>query len=778
MGVPVTRRRSRSRKTAYGAWVLIALIVLVAAYLAALDNSRPHVTGDAVSFSAFVRLADQGRIKNAQVLEFDSYIVGQYSKSAAGGGYNTGVSAGGSARQAADNAGVSTYNTPFLKLSGPDVVTLLLGDQIPTTIDQQSWKQVVSLATYLLPTLIVVLLLVYLILAYRRGAGIFGIRSGAQRIKPDDSRVTFADVAGQQAAITELGEVVEFLREPQRYATLGARIPKGILMYGPPGCGKTLLAKALAGEAGASFYSISGSDFVEVYVGVGAARVRDLFSVARQHTPAIVFVDEIDAVGRARAGSGSPGSNAEQEQALNAILTEMDGFATAEGLIVIGATNRPDVLDPALLRPGRFDRTVGLERPDGAGRLEILMLHARGKVLGDGVDLHDIARTAVGLTGADLASLLNEGALLAARARRPAITQHDLTDALHRVIEAPERQRRLSMRQGGIGRRASAQDRVSFADVAGMDDAIAELSEVRDYLADPERFSRLGARVPRGILLSGPPGCGKTLLARAVAGEANAAFFSAAATEFVEVYVGQGAARVREIFAQARAVPPAIVFLDELDAIGGQRASAQATGQREVEQTLNQILVEMDGFESRGGLIVMAATNRPDMLDAALIRPGRFDRRVAIEPPNREGRRAILAIHARDKPLAAEVDLDQVARRTPGFTGADLANVLNEAALLAARQGMSETPMPLIVEAIERSVMGVASSAHILSERERRRVAVHESAHALVSHVLPAGSAVRKVSIIRRGHSLGVTWRDFDEDRVTTSRPELIDQLQ
>jgi cell division protease FtsH len=754
-----TRRSRRPRPSRIGLWCGLAIAVLLAAYAGVIELSRPHVDGQRLRYDEFVRLAQDGRIENAEILNQDAVVVGRFRRR---------------------DGSIAEYNAPYLRTAGSQdmLVQTLVRRRVPTTIDQQFAKSLVLPATLLLPALILVVIFVYLIVSYRRGTGLFGIRSGARRLRSSDAPVTFADVAGQDAAIAELRDLVLFLSEPERFAGLGARIPKGILLYGPPGCGKTLLARALAGEAGAAFYSISGSDFVELYVGVGAARVRDLFAEARENAPAIVFVDELDSVGRRRASGSAVASGEEQEQALNQFLAEMDGFSPSEGIIVLGATNRPDLLDPALLRPGRFDRTVGLERPDEEGRLAILALHAGARRLDRDVDLRAIARRAIGLTGADLASVVNEGALLAGRAGRQAIGQAELDEGLRRILEAPERQRRLSLRDPSVGRRATtASERVTFADVAGVDEALEELIEVRDYLAEPERFASMGARVPRGIMLSGPPGCGKTLLARAVAGEANAAFFSVSATEFVEVYVGQGAARVRDLFAEARSVAPAILFIDEIDAVGGRRVDAGVEGSREREQTLNQILVELDGFDPAAGVVVMAATNRPDMLDPALVRPGRFDRHVAVQLPDRAGRAAILRVHAEGKRLGADVDLERVARLTPGFSGADLAAVLNEAALLAARRRLPEVPMDAVEEAMERLVLGVSSRRHVLTAEERRTVAYHEAGHALVALSLPGARVPHKLSVIPRGRALGFVWEMTEDDRAVHPRSDLVDQL-
>ena len=318
-------------------------------------------------------------------------------------------------------------------------------------------------------------------------------------------------------------------------------------------------------------------------------------------------------------------------------------------------------------------------------------------------------------------------------------------------------------------------DRVTFADVAGIDEAKAELSEVVDFLRHPEKYRKLGGRIPHGVLLSGAPGTGKTLLARAVAGEANAPFFSMAASEFVEAIVGVGAARVRDLFTQAKEAAPSIVFIDELDAIGRSRTSGVAGfsgGNDEREQTLNQILTEMDGFDPSVSVIVIAATNRPDVLDQALLRPGRFDRRIAVQPPDRAGREAILKVHARDVPLGPDVDLGRIAATTPGMVGADLANLVNEAALLAARRNHDVVSESDFADALERIVLG-AERQVMMSPQERRRTAYHEAGHAIVGMLTDGADPVRKVSIIPRGVALGVTFAAPETDRFTYREPEI-----
>ena len=319
--------------------------------------------------------------------------------------------------------------------------------------------------------------------------------------------------------------------------------------------------------------------------------------------------------------------------------------------------------------------------------------------------------------------------------------------------------------------------KVTFADVAGLDEAVEELREIEEFLESPDKFRDIGAKIPKGVLLYGPPGTGKTLLARAVAGEAGVPFFSISGSDFVEMFVGVGASRVRDLFEQAKAAAPAIVFVDEIDAVGRHRGAGLGGGHDEREQTLNQLLVEMDGFDQQTGVILLASTNRPDILDPALLRPGRFDRQIVVDRPDLEGRKAVLRVHAKGKPLADGVDLDVIARRTPGFTGADLANLMNEAALLAARHGLRLVGLPQLEAASERVVAGPERKSRVISERERRVIAYHEGGHALVAHALPNSDPVHKISIIPRGRALGYTLTLPTEDKFLVSKSELVDEL-
>jgi cell division protease FtsH len=317
----------------------------------------------------------------------------------------------------------------------------------------------------------------------------------------------------------------------------------------------------------------------------------------------------------------------------------------------------------------------------------------------------------------------------------------------------------------------------TFADVAGADEAVAELREIKDFLASPDKYKAIGAKIPKGVLLYGPPGTGKTLLARAVAGEAKVPFYSISGSEFVEMFVGVGASRVRDLFAQAKQNSPAIIFIDEIDAVGRQRGAGLGGGNDEREQTLNQLLVEMDGFDANGQVILIAATNRPDVLDPALLRPGRFDRQITVDRPDLKGRAAILAVHAKNKMVTKDVDLNNYAKRTPGFTGADLANVLNEAALLAAREDRKTIKNADIDEAIDRVMAGPQKVSRLMTEEERRITAYHEGGHALVAHALPHTDPVHKVTIMPRGRALGYTMVLPDEDRYAVTRNQMLDQL-
>lgn len=615
------------------------------------------------------------------------------------------------------------------------------------------------------------------------GGGIFNMgKSRAKVISPASIKENFDSVAGAQEAKQELQDIVDFLRNPEKYRRLGGKIPRGVLLVGEPGNGKTLLAKAVAGEANCQFFSITGSDFIEVFVGVGAARVRDLFMQARRGAPSIIFIDEIDAIGRQR-GSGFGGGHDEREQTLNQLLTEMDGFDTSESpVIVIAATNMPEVLDKALLRPGRFDRRVEVPYPDLTAREEILKIHARSVKLDPAADLSAIAKETSGFSGADLANLMNKAAINASKNNSPTITQADLEVAHRSVLDSQKAEENNAggnpMTRGNSKPKMflPSQVKTSFADVAGCQEAKEELQDFVNFLKNPKHYRRLGAKLPRGVLLVGEPGNGKTLLAKAVAGEANCPFFSVSASEFVEIYVGVGASRVRELFAQARKHQPCIVFIDEIDAVGAHRDNGPGSND-ERNQTLNQLLTELDGFDTKeSSIIVMAATNRPDVLDKALLRPGRLEKRVEVPYPDLKSREDILRVHCKGKKLEDAIDLSKIARGTPGFSGASLAYLVNEAVLHATKQEHQDTILVADFEAARDKIMlGKELKTRIITPREREVTAYHESGHALIPLLMPEVSdPLYKVTIVPRGRALGVTHSLPEGDRNLETKDQIV----
>lgn len=615
------------------------------------------------------------------------------------------------------------------------------------------------------------------------GSGIFGFgKSRAKLFMPSMVKTTFADVAGAHEAKDGLRDIIDFLKSPDKYRRMGAKIPRGILLVGEPGNGKTLLARAVAGEAGVPFYSITGSDFIEVFVGVGAARVRDLFEQARKNAPCIIFIDELDAIGRHR-GSGLGGGHDEREQTLNQLLTEMDGFEGIQlPVIIMAATNIPEVLDKALLRPGRFDRQIEVPYPELKEREEILRIHGSNKKFDDTADLHQLAVDTAGYTGADLANLMNMAAISASKNGRSQINNDDLRLALRKMQDGRESTQHVpSLLPKGDGHARMfmpSQIKTKFADVAGLPEAKEELSDIIGYLKDPDRFARAGARVPHGVLLVGEPGNGKTMLAKAMAGEAKCPFFSASGSEFVEQYVGVGAARVREMFAQARKHTPCIIFIDEIDSIGMRRHAGDG-GTSEYSQTLNQLLTEMDGFETGDRpVIVIGATNRADILDSALLRPGRFDRQVHIPYPSIEVREEIIKVHCRNKKIDAGVDLYAVARGTPGFSGAQLANLANEAALIAVNQNRETLIMADFEEARDKILMGKQQRTIKQTKEELTVTAYHEAGHALVNVLLPEHTdPLHKISILPRGGALGVTYSLPERDRYSVNKEQMIARI-
>jgi len=613
--------------------------------------------------------------------------------------------------------------------------------------------------------------------------GLFNLgKSKAKMFFPSQVKVKFDDVAGADEAKEELRDVVDFLKDPSKYRRLGAELTRGVLLVGEPGNGKTMLARAVAGEANCPFFSITGSDFIEVFVGVGAARIRDLFAQARKHAPSIIFIDEIDAIGR-RRGSGLGGGHDEREQTLNQLLTEMDGFSASGDVpvVVIAATNMPSVLDRALLRPGRFDRRITIPFPNEAARRRIIEIHSRKVKLSADVDFDKIVKESAGFSGADLANCVNQAAINASKNFRVDVTQEDFDVAFKKLMDSQKASRsehKTSGAEEGTARvYLPSQIKVRFTDVAGADEAKEELADFIDYLKNPEKYERMGAKLTRGVLLVGDPGNGKTLLARAVAGEAQRPFFSVSGSEFIEKYVGVGAARVRDLFAQARKMAPSIIFIDEIDAIGAQRGDSGEN--MEHSQTLNQLLTEMDGFENEGlSVVVLAATNRPDMLDKALTRAGRFDRRVDVPYPDLAGRKQVLTIHSKGVNLAPDVDLEKVARGTTGFSGADLANLVNESVINAIRVGRDAVSVDDFEEARDKIIMGKRSKSMIQSPEDLKATAYHEAGHALMTLLQPEYTdPLHKVTIAPRGSALGYSASLPERDKYAYSKEELLARI-
>ncbi|MGD9664056.1 MAG: CDC48 family AAA ATPase [Novosphingobium sp.] len=508
--------------------------------------------------------------------------------------------------------------------------------------------------------------------------------------EPRDGRgtVNYDDVGGIGETIKQLQEMVELpLRYPELFTRLGVDPPKGVLLHGPPGTGKTRLAQAVANESDAEFYTINGPEIMGSGYGESEKRLREVFEQATRTAPSIIFIDEIDSIAPKRTQV-----HGEAEKRLVAqLLTLMDGLAARTNLVVIAATNRPDAIDEALRRPGRFDREIVIGVPDENGRREILAIHTRGMPLGEGVDLKELARTTHGFVGADIAALAREAAIDAVRRIMPkldleaqtvppevleelCVTREDFLGALKRVQPSAMREVMVQVPD------------VSWSDIGGLGEAQDKLKEgIELPLRNPQAFHRLGIRPAKGFLLYGPPGTGKTLLAKAVAKEASANFISIKSSDLLSKWYGESEQQISRLFARARAVAPCVVFIDEIDSLVPARGSGTAEPQV-TARVVNTILAEMDGLEELQSVVVVGATNRPTLVDPALLRPGRFDELVYVGTPDAPGREHILKIHTRKMPLADDVDLAAIAAKTERFTGADLEDVVRRAGLNALRR--------------------------------------------------------------------------------------------
>jgi len=510
-------------------------------------------------------------------------------------------------------------------------------------------------------------------------------------------RVTWEDIGDLEEVKERIREIVELpLRHPELFNRLGIEPPKGILLYGPPGTGKTLLAKALANEIGAYFTAINGPEIMSKYYGESEERLREVFREAEEKAPAIIFIDEIDSIAPKREEV----TGEVEKRVVAQLLALMDGLKERGRVIVIGATNRPDALDPALRRPGRFDREIEIPPPDKRARREILAVHTRNVPLAEDVNLDGIAEMTHGFTGADLAALVKEAALAALRRF---IKEEDID--LNQPIPASKLEKlkvtmsdfmsALKVIQPTLIREVFVEvPEVRWDDIGGLDDVKQQLREAVEWpLKYPDIISKMGIEPPKGILLYGPPGTGKTLLAKAVATESGANFIAIRGPEILSKWVGESEKAIREVFRRARQVAPCVVFFDEIDSIAPARGARFDSGV--TDRIVNQLLTEMDGIQPLRKVVVIAATNRPDILDPALLRPGRFDRHVYVPAPDFKARLEIFKVHTRRVPLASDVDLSELARRTEGYTGADIAAVVREAVMLALREKLEARPVEM-----------------------------------------------------------------------------------
>ncbi|MFC7077990.1 CDC48 family AAA ATPase [Haloarcula halophila] len=488
-----------------------------------------------------------------------------------------------------------------------------------------------------------------------------------------DTGVSYEDIGGLDDELDRIREMIEMpLSEPEQFRRLGIDPPKGVLLHGPPGTGKTLIARAVANEVDAYFDTISGPEIVSKYKGESEERLREAFDRATANAPSILFVDEIDSI------AGSRDEDADMENRVVAqLLTLMDGLEDRGRVVVIGATNRVDAVDPALRRGGRFDREIEIGVPDEPGRREILDVHTRGMPMADDVDLDRLAAQTHGFVGADLASLTTEAAMAALRREHddPDVTGPDFDTAMATVEPSAMREY------------VAESPTVTYDDVGGLDDVKQTLTEAIEWpLSYGELFAATNTDPPSGILLFGPPGTGKTLLARAVAGESGVNFIHVAGPEIMDRYVGESEEAVRELFERARQTAPSIIFLDEIDAI----ASHRGDGNEVTERVVSQLLAELDGITENPNVVVLAATNRRDMIDDALLRPGRLEQHVEVPNPDRTAREEILAVHAAGKPIADDVSLSEIAEETGDLSGAELEAVVREASMLAIRETAAE----------------------------------------------------------------------------------------
>jgi transitional endoplasmic reticulum ATPase len=504
-------------------------------------------------------------------------------------------------------------------------------------------------------------------------------------------RTTYEDIGGLQEEIQRIREMVELpLRHPELFQRLGIEPPKGVLLHGPPGCGKTLLARAVANESEANFYSINGPEIMSKFYGESEARLREMFQQAQKNAPSIIFIDELDAIAPKREEV----TGEVERRVVAQLLALMDGLSGRGYLIVIGATNRPEALDPALRRPGRFDREIEIGVPDQKGRFEILQIHTRGMPLKDDVDMNKLAKMSHGYTGADLSALGRETAMKALRRYLPEINLEEerippsvlekMEVRMEDFLNAYREITPTAMREVYI-----EVPTVRWTEIGGLTEVKQDLIEAVEWpLKTPEAFTRIGIRPPKGIMLYGPPGCGKTLLARAVATESEANFITIKGPEVFSKWVGESEKAIREVFRKARMASPTVIFFDEFDSLVPGRGMGYADS-GVTERVISQLLTEMDGLVSLEDVVIIAATNRPDMVDPAILRPGRFDRLIYVPEPDKESRLEIFKIYTKNMPLAKDMDLSVLVTMSKNYSGADIEALCREAGLNAMRGDMN-----------------------------------------------------------------------------------------
>lgn len=510
------------------------------------------------------------------------------------------------------------------------------------------------------------------------------------------SRTTYEDIGGLNEEIRRIREMVELpLKHPEIFQRLGIDPPKGVLIHGPPGCGKTLLARAVANESDANFYAINGPEIMSKFYGESEGNIRRMFEDAEKNAPSILFIDEIDAIAPKR----SEVTGEVERRVVAQLLASMDGLKSRGHVIVIGATNRPEAIDEALRRPGRFDREIEIAVTGREGRLEILQIHTRGMPLAEDVNLQKVSEFTHGYTGADLEALSREAAMKALRRYLPKIDleqkriPHEVLDNM--VVNGEDIMGAFREVTPTVMREVYVETpNVHWDEVGGLEEVKQGLMEAVEWpLKTPERFTRLGIQPPKGILLQGPPGCGKTLLARAVATESEANFIAIRGPEIFSKWVGESEKAIRETFRKARLAAPSIIFFDEFDALVPTRGGG--SDNQAMERVISQLLTEIDGLVSLQNIVVIAATNRPDMIDPAVLRPGRFDRRVYVPPPDSVARLMILQIKTRDMPLDKGVKVEELAKRMQGYSGADIDSICREAAITALRKDPEATKVTL-----------------------------------------------------------------------------------